>query len=66
MDPGRHLRAAPESIRVVTVFLDTNVLVYAHDAHDEAKATRAISLLTELWAPSGAVNHRALRCRPCG
>jgi predicted nucleic acid-binding protein len=46
----------------MTVFIDTNVLVYAHDAHDATKAVRAINLLTELWADdSGALSTQVLQ-----
>jgi predicted nucleic acid-binding protein len=33
----------------VTVFVDTNVLVYAHDVAVPDKATAAIRVLTDLW-----------------
>lgn len=33
----------------MTVFVDTNVLVYAHDRADESKALRAVAILTDLW-----------------
>jgi len=46
----------------MTVFVDTNVLVYAHDARDKAKAVAAIALLTELWADgTGAVSTQVLQ-----
>jgi len=46
----------------MTVFVDTNVLVYAHDARDKAKAAAAIALLTELWADgAGAVSTQVLQ-----
>ena len=46
----------------MTVFIDTNVLVYAHDSEDRRKATKAIALLTELWAEgTGAVSTQVLQ-----
>jgi predicted nucleic acid-binding protein len=46
----------------VTTFVDTNVLVYAHDAHDPPKALTAIRLLTELWADgTGALSTQVLQ-----
>jgi len=46
----------------MTVFVDTNVLVYAHDSADLQKATAAIALLTELWAEgTGAVSTQVLQ-----
>jgi predicted nucleic acid-binding protein len=44
------------------VFVDTNVLVYAHDSEDRQKATAAIALLTELWSEgTGAVSTQVLQ-----
>jgi predicted nucleic acid-binding protein len=46
----------------MTVFVDTNVLVYAHDSEDRQKATAAIALLTELWSEgTGAVSTQVLQ-----
>jgi predicted nucleic acid-binding protein len=46
----------------MTVFIDTNVLVYAHDAEDKEKAAAAIALLTELWTSgTGAVSTQVLQ-----
>jgi predicted nucleic acid-binding protein len=30
-------------------FVDTNILVYSHDTHDEVKHRTSVHLLTELW-----------------
>ncbi len=32
-----------------TRFIDTNILIYSHDTHDEAKHRVAEKLLTQLW-----------------
>ena len=46
----------------MTVFVDTNVLVYAHDSADRQKATAGIAFLTELWAVgNGAVSTQVLQ-----
>jgi predicted nucleic acid-binding protein len=45
----------------VTAFIDTNVLVSAHDQREPAKALAAIALLTELWTDgTGAVSTQVL------
>jgi predicted nucleic acid-binding protein len=46
----------------VTVFIDTNILVYAHDLNDQRKAITAIAHLTELWsAGTGAISTQVLQ-----
>jgi predicted nucleic acid-binding protein len=46
----------------VTSFVDTNVLVYAHDQQDPNRALVAIKLLTELWTDgTGAVSTQVLQ-----
>lgn len=32
------------------IFVDTNILVYSHDTHDEVKHRAAGNLLTQLWS----------------
>jgi predicted nucleic acid-binding protein len=32
-----------------TTFIDTNILIYSHDTHDEAKHRAAENLLAQLW-----------------
>jgi predicted nucleic acid-binding protein len=36
-------------------FVDTNILLYAHDVADPAKNRRAVELLTQLWADANGV-----------
>lgn len=46
----------------MTAFIDTNILVYAHDPRDEKKALTAIALLTELWIDrTGALSTQVLQ-----
>jgi predicted nucleic acid-binding protein len=46
----------------VTAFIDTNILVYAHDQREPAKALTAIALLTELWTDrTGALSTQVLQ-----
>ncbi len=46
----------------MTVFIDTNILVYAHDQRDEKKALTAIALLTQLWTDrTGALSTQVLQ-----
>jgi predicted nucleic acid-binding protein len=46
----------------VTAFIDTNVLVYAHDQREPTKARTAIALLTELWTSrTGALSTQVLQ-----
>lgn len=39
-------RDAPPGV----IFVDTNILVYSHDTHDEVKHRAAGNLLTQLWS----------------
>jgi predicted nucleic acid-binding protein len=36
-------------------FVDTNILLYAHDVSDPAKNRKAVELLTQLWADGNGV-----------
>jgi len=36
--------------RLGVTFVDTNILVYSHDTHEEVKHRAAENLLTQLWA----------------
>lgn len=36
-------------------FVDTNILLYAHDASDPAKNRRAVELLEQIWADGNGV-----------
>jgi predicted nucleic acid-binding protein len=36
--------------RLGVTFIDTNILVYSHDTHEEVKHRAAENLLTQLWA----------------
>ena len=46
----------------MTVFIDTNVLVYAHDQREPAKAIASIARLTELWTDrTGALSTQVLQ-----
>lgn len=44
------------------IFVDSNVLIYAHDADAGPKRERAIHKLKQLWE-SGAGRHRCRCCR---
>ncbi|MBV9140520.1 MAG: PIN domain-containing protein [Pseudonocardiales bacterium] len=37
------------SVQLRTTFVDTNILIYSHDIHDEAKHRAAENLLAQLW-----------------
>lgn len=46
----------------MTTFVDTNVLVYAHDERDPEKALTAITVLTDLWTEgTGALSTQVLQ-----
>jgi predicted nucleic acid-binding protein len=46
----------------VTVFIDTPILVYAHDIHEKQKALAAAAALTDLWANgTGALSTQVLQ-----
>lgn len=46
----------------MTTFVDTNVLVYAHDDRDTGKALTAIEVLTGLWTDgTGALSTQVLQ-----
>jgi predicted nucleic acid-binding protein len=46
----------------VTVFVDTNVLVYAHDPSERRKSATADALLTKLWrSGEGALSTQVLQ-----
>jgi predicted nucleic acid-binding protein len=45
-------------------FVDTNVLVYAHDPSADAKQTAAISLIGDLWESAGDAS-ASRSCRSC-
>ncbi|WP_028925941.1 PIN domain-containing protein [Pseudonocardia acaciae] len=46
----------------MTVFVDTNVLIYAHDPRERVKSATADTLLTELWqSGEGALSTQVLQ-----
>jgi hypothetical protein len=55
LDPGRTSGGTPwpawrVNVRLGVTFVDTNILVYSHDTHDEVKHQAAENLLAQLWA----------------
>ena len=43
------MMAHERTLPVQIAFIDTNVLLYAHDTHDATKHRAAVKLLAELW-----------------
>ena len=62
MVEGGPLRRTPRSLRLVTTFVDTNVLIYAHDPGERHKSAAADAVLTRLWADgTGALSTQVLQ-----